>query len=318
MSDKSQRITEITRRKVFDEIRLSGISWAGRLNEPDFLNRIYNLESLPSNDPRYLNADGDIHQHRINNYDWDDDWVFSDPRFRLQRGDDETVLRFLAEMLHPVVRTDEQKVAALLTTFNEALTRDGYELYATDWISGHPVYGWRARDSFHGATPDLRLDRRKLLTDPAILEEHLTRIRDSLITDPPAAISSCKNLLESLFRIILDHSNVDYVSSHDIPKLYRKLAELLKLNAEAVPDSSPASKTSQQILRTLVTTVQSLSELRNELGIGHGKSTRSVALARHARLALNSTVTIAEFILDTWHARVAAGQLTPGTVEADG
>jgi hypothetical protein len=81
------------------------------------------------------------------------------------------------------------------------------------------------------------------------------------------------------------------------------------LNAESVPDSRPASKTSQQILRTLVTTVQSLAELRNELGIGHGKSTRSVALARHARLSLNSTVTIAEFILDTWHTRVDAAHL---------
>jgi hypothetical protein len=57
-------------------------------------------------------------------------------------------------------------------------------------------------------------------------------------------------------------------------------------------------------LRTLVTTIQSLAELRNELGIGHGQSTRSLALTRHARLALNATVTISEFVLDTWQARV--------------
>ncbi|WP_081231520.1 abortive infection family protein [Mycobacterium avium] len=63
------------------------------------------------------------------------------------------------------------------------------------------------------------------------------------------------------------------------------------------------------MLRTLVTTVQSLAELRNALGIGHGRSTRSLALARHARLALNATVTIAEFVLDTWQARVSSGHL---------
>ena len=316
MSEKAPHITEITRRKVFDSLRLSGFPWSGRLEEPEFLARIYDLENLPSTDSRHSTADGDIRQHRINNYDWEDDWVFSDPRFELQHGDDETVLRFLTEMLHPVVRTDEQQAADLLTTFNEALARDGYELYPAEWISGHPVYGWRARNSFHGTRPDLRLDQRELLTDPAVLEEHLARIRDSLSTDPPAAISSCKNLLESLFRIILDRSSVDYARSDDIPQLYRKIAELLRLNAESVPDSKPASKTSQQILRTLVTTVQSLSELRNELGIGHGKSTRSVALARHARLALNSTVSIAEFILDTWHTRVDADQLTPQSVDA--
>ncbi len=145
-----------------------------------------------------------------------------------------------------------------------------------------------------------------------VLEEHLVRIRDSLASDPAAAISSSKNLVESLFfRIILDRSGVKYGQRDDIPQLYRHVAELLELKADSVPESAKGSSTSQQILRTLVTTIQSLAELRNELGIGHGQSTRSVALARHARLALNATVTVAEFVLDTWHARVAAGRLAP-------
>lgn len=76
-----------------------------------------------------------------------------------------------------------------------------------------------------------------------------------------------------------------------------------------MPENARASQTSQKIPRTLVTTVHSLAELRNELGIGHGQSTRSVALARHARLALNATVTIAEFVLDTWQVRSDTGQL---------
>ena len=205
-------------------------------------------------------------------------------------------------------RPDESEVAALLKGFNEALARDGYELYASDWISGHAVYGWRRLDAFHGSAPELRLSERPL-TDPAVLQEHLTRIRAGLVADPAAAISSCKNLLESLFKIILDRSGVSYGGNDDVPRLYRKVAELLALNAEAVPESARASQTSQQILRTLVTTVSSLAELRNELGIGHGQSSRSAALARHARLALNATVTIAEFVLDTWQARIESGAL---------
>lgn len=55
------------------------------------------------------------------------------------------------------------------------------------------------------------------------------------------------------------------------------------------------------------------AELRNELGIGHGRSTPSPALARHARLALNSTVTVTEFLLDTWQDRVNSGALTLDT-----
>ena len=94
-----------------------------------------------------------------------------------------------------------------------------------------------------------------------------------------------------------------------MPQLYRKVADLLALSAESVPASVRGSESSQKILRTLVTTVGTIAELRNELGIDHGKSERSAALARHARLALNATVTVAEFILDTWQVRLESGQL---------
>ena len=39
---------------------------------------------------------------------------------------------------------------------------------------------------------------------------------------PAAVISSSKNLLESLFRIVLDRSQIDYAAREDIPQLYRK------------------------------------------------------------------------------------------------
>jgi hypothetical protein len=308
MPRSQNRITSVTRRTLFDAISLSSVSWSGRLSEIEFLGRIYDLSAIPSTDPRYSDAAGDIHQHRVNNYDWDDGWVFTDSRFNLAHGDDEAVLRFLAEMLHPLVRADEAETATLLKSFNDALAPDGYELYPAKWISGHAVYGWRRRDAFHGASPELRLEERPL-TDPGVLQEHLNRIRVTLVEDPPAAISSCKNLLESLFKIILDRSSVDYGSSEDLPIVYRKVADLLSLRSQSIPDSARGSQTSQTILKTLVTTVNSLAELRNELGIGHGQSARSAALARHARLSLNATVTVAEFILDTWQVRIDSGTL---------
>lgn len=132
------------------------------MEEADFLGRIYDLTALPSEDPRFPNAAGDIWQHRVRNYDWPDDWVFTDSRFELMHGPDTVLLRFVAEMLHPVVRSDEEEVAQLASTFNEALRRDGYELYVAEWISGHGVYGWRRMDSFHGSTPDLGLASRPL------------------------------------------------------------------------------------------------------------------------------------------------------------
>jgi hypothetical protein len=81
-------ITQVTRRKIFDTITLSKVFWEGRLEEPDFLARIYDLDTMPSTDSRYKTAAGDIWQHRVNNpEDWPDDWVFTDSRFGLQHGD---------------------------------------------------------------------------------------------------------------------------------------------------------------------------------------------------------------------------------------
>ncbi len=37
-------ITEVTRRRIFDTINLSKVLWEGRLEEPDFLARIYDLD----------------------------------------------------------------------------------------------------------------------------------------------------------------------------------------------------------------------------------------------------------------------------------
>jgi hypothetical protein len=57
--------------------------------------------NLRSRKTRHPNAGGDIVQHRIANHDWDDDWVFDDPRFRLASGPNEVLLGFLAQMAHP-------------------------------------------------------------------------------------------------------------------------------------------------------------------------------------------------------------------------
>ena len=101
------QITQVTRRDIADSITVEQINWSGRLEESEFLNRIFDLGAMRSHDPRYSDAAGDIWQHRVNNpADWDDDWVFRDNRFNLMNCDDDLFLRFLAETIHPVIRPD--------------------------------------------------------------------------------------------------------------------------------------------------------------------------------------------------------------------
>lgn len=111
------------------------------MNEVDFLNRLYMLNALPSTDSRYRDAEGDIYQHRINNQDWEDDWIFFDDRFDLSSCSDEIFLRFLAETLHPEVREDSGEVETLVQGFNGHLLIDGWELVPVDTISSYTVYG---------------------------------------------------------------------------------------------------------------------------------------------------------------------------------
>lgn len=134
------RITEVTRRRLRDGLRVRKTWWGGELDEVEFLSRLYNLNALPSIDTRFATAKQDIWQHCINNpADYPDGWVWADERFGLADSD-EALLLFLAEMLHPAVRTDSAEVEQLRTFFNETLVHDGYEIVQVDSISGAPIF----------------------------------------------------------------------------------------------------------------------------------------------------------------------------------
>jgi hypothetical protein len=141
---QSREITAVTRRDIFDFLREDAGPWWGRLDEVNFLEALYDLDALPSSDPRHATAAAaaaeDIIRHRVANLDWDDDWVFSDSRFQLSDGADPVLLDFLARMAHPLVRPDTGQATKLVTRLNSLLAPDGWELRASGFISGRPVY----------------------------------------------------------------------------------------------------------------------------------------------------------------------------------
>ena len=58
-------ITEVVRRAIVDELILDGTAWSGRLEEPDFLARIYPMYELPSYDKRFDSAYRDVHHASV-------------------------------------------------------------------------------------------------------------------------------------------------------------------------------------------------------------------------------------------------------------
>ncbi len=150
-----ERISEITKRDIL-ELFQEGLNiddfwdskkvhyrYYGRLEELDFLKRLYDLKSMKSLDPRFSDAEGDIIQHTINNDDYPFCWVFEDERFQLRNGSDEAYLRFICEIFHPVVRYENGYWKEALEKVNELLKKDGYELYPSNQISGRDVYSWK-------------------------------------------------------------------------------------------------------------------------------------------------------------------------------
>jgi len=299
---RSNRLSRATRNNVLDWLSLSEHQWSGRLEHPAFLSRLYDLESLPSRDSRYANAAGDIHQHMVNNWDWDDDWVFGDDRFNLRDGTDGNFLDFLAETVHPIVRNDPEAAAAMVAAYNDTIRRDGFELYVSDRFGNQSIYSWREIQAYHEPSA-VTLAQTPDLTENGVLRRHLDHIKRDLTSDPAAAISSCKNLIETQCKIVLSDLGVEYSDRDDLPGLFAKVAALLNINAEAVPGDQRGSEAMRKAMRALSTTVQSIAEARNSIGDGHGSEELSPATPKHARLVFNATVAAAEFIADSWHER---------------
>ncbi len=270
------------------------------VDEDQFVAQVWPRASgLASYDSRFKGALADIHQHRINNYDWDDDWIFGDARFDLAGGSDDQFLAFLAETLHPVVRSDEDQVAKLVTEYNRQLRPDGYQLTATSRISGKPIYAGTRISAVHNPSTALSLPTRTLLKDHSALLDHLDAIGRDITADPAGAITSAKDLVETMYKVILDKRGVAYSKNDDLPGLYKKVAGELSLDKKSVPGNAPGSEAVHKILGSLGQVVSGMAELRNQFGRGHGRTTASSALERHARLAFNAAVALTEFLYDT-------------------
>lgn len=140
------KISGITRRDIFDIFRVDFINYYGRLNEIDFLKRIYDLENIRSTDSRFENAERDIWQHTVNNDDWERDWIFSDSRFELLTSD-EVLLKFICEVFHPVVRNESFNWKKYQKIINNLLEQDGYELFEGESISGRVVFNWKEKNA---------------------------------------------------------------------------------------------------------------------------------------------------------------------------
>lgn len=301
---KPNEVTVATRQNILDALRIEEVPWSGRLGEVEFLQRIFDLVSLPSTDSRFENAAGDIWQHRVNNpTDWSDDWVYDDERFDLLRGSADMFLRFLSEMVHPVVRPDRNEVLRMVRSFNDQLHDDGWTLVEREQISGRPRFVAQRLPVVGGRS----VSRARTVADAldaGWMQKEIERLENAVEQDPALAIGTAKELVETCCKTILTKRGVEFSRKADIPDLTKLLARELRLVPEGIPDEAKGVETIRLILRNLAALTQYVAELRGLYGSGHGRDGTYRGLEpRHARLAVGAAVTFIDFVTETYHRR---------------
>lgn len=128
----------------------------------------------------------------------------------------------------------------------------------------------------------------------AIWDRALARCRD----EPDAALTSARQLIESVCKHILDDLGVSYSPNIELPRLWALCAQKLNL--------APNQHT-EEIFRSILGNCQAIVNqvggIRNRHGDAHGEGRNGTSPEqRHAVLAVNLAGTMTSFLIDTYKA----------------
>jgi len=293
------RITDVTRRHISDEMTIRKIWYHGNHSEPDFLARLFDLKSMKSRDYRYTNAYDDIFQHMVNNNDWEVDWIYSDPRINLLHCDDDTYLKFLSMTVHPRVRTSSEEVYKLIEIYNKHLEADGFEITLADEISGKPIFEGRQKviGQSHLIAKNVEIKR---YLNTAYVNSKISIMTEAINKNTDLAIGTAKELLETTCKSILRQKEVAINQDWTLPQLTKATTNSLDFTPKEANDPGKAERAIKQILGGISSIVQGVGELRNDYGTGHGKEADFKGLEiKYAKLLVGVVSEIAILYLAT-------------------
>ncbi|HEY4302333.1 MAG TPA: abortive infection family protein [Candidatus Didemnitutus sp.] len=299
-------VSEITRHLILDYLRGESAVYHGKMDEIEFLGRLFDLTKIKSDDPRSKTFRGDISTHRYQFQDWENSWIYTDDRFALARADDGLFLRFLCQMLHPLTLRPRTEAARLLGEFNKYLAADGWQIARGGEISGKPYYEpavySRGRVGALG-----KVKRLPVALTSLQLARQIKRLESSVDSDPELAIGTAKELLETVCRTILGERGQPVTGAPDIPTLNRLTLKELDLLPDHAHAHSKGTEVMSRLLSNLGSITHGVAEIRGLYGTGHGKDGNNPSLdARHARLAIGAAATMATFLYETHLANRAA------------
>ena len=136
LNEKGQpSVSDLTRRNTLEA--LNGFTLAGKLDPSSFLAEIWPTSTMKSCGHEGWSMQQDIEQHMVRSDDYSPEDIL------LQLGALECsqarFVRLLEAAAHPKTRGEEEQ-KRLVGVLNSHLSRDGFELAATQRVSGYPVY----------------------------------------------------------------------------------------------------------------------------------------------------------------------------------
>ena len=114
-----------------------------------------------------------------------------------------------------------------------------------------------------------------------------------LKTEIMIAITKSRTLLEEVFCYVIEQKNEKPTESGDIGKLYNQVKTLYSMHQDKNLD-----KRINGLLSGLEKIINAIAEMRNKGSDAHGVGAKRITIdEHHARLFVNSSMTIADFVL---------------------
>lgn len=209
----------------------------------------------------------------------------------------------IREMLDPrlwiELAKDDHTVEKAAEELNELLRYDGYEV-----VRDGNFYKIR---ELSGAVIEFenRFEESDELSE-LLIEEQIQKCREKVETgDYSGAITNARSLIEAVCVKVekeLDQENAQG-NDGDLVKLFNRVRKLLNLD----PSRQDISDSLKQVLAGLSNIINGLAAMRNKMSDAHGvvyKPSR-----HHAKLAVNSAKTLADFLFDTMSYQLERGKL---------
>ncbi len=182
---------------------------------------------------------------------------------------------------------------------NEILRYDGYEV-----VRDGNFYKVR---ELSGAVIEVehRFEESEELSE-LVIEEQIQKCREKVeVGDYSGAITNARSLIEAVCVKIeadLDPDNAQG-NDGDLVKLFNRVRKLLNLD----PSRQDISDSLKQVLAGLSNIINGLAAMRNKMSDAHGVAYKPSR--HHAKLAVNSAKTLADFLFDTMSYQIEKGGL---------